>query len=62
MWMTPHSDVGDESAEGPEVMFYGVGQDSYWEPRFLIPMNVARSAVRYFTEHQQPSPALKWQH
>lgn len=54
--------VGDEKAKGEEKMFYGSGQDSYWAPENLIPVAVARAAVRYFVERQQRSPTLRWQH
>lgn len=53
--------VGDAKAEGDEKVFYGDAQDTYWAPRNLIPIAVARDAVRYFVEHQQRSPALKWE-
>jgi hypothetical protein len=53
--------VGDEEAQGDKRMFFGVGQDSYWAPKHLIPLGVARDAVRYFVEHQQRSPALMWE-
>jgi hypothetical protein len=53
--------VGDESAKGDEKMFYGFHQDTYWARKHLIPMATARDAIRYFVEHQQRSPALKWE-
>ena len=53
--------VGDATAEGESRMFYGAGQDSYWAPKNLIPLSAARDAVRYFVEHQQRSPTLRWQ-
>jgi hypothetical protein len=51
---------GDQKAEEPKEMFYGAGQDSYWAPRNLIPLAVARDAIRYFIEHRRPSTALEW--
>ena len=51
----------DEPAEGESRMFYGAGQDSYWEPKNLIPLPAARAAARYFVEHQRRSPMLRWQ-
>jgi hypothetical protein len=42
-------------------MFYGAGQVSYWKPKNMIPLEVARSAVRYFIEHQKRSPSIRWQ-
>jgi hypothetical protein len=48
-------------ADGESRMFYGAGQDSYWEPKNLIPLSAARGAVRYFVEHQRRSPSLRWQ-
>lgn len=53
--------VGDEKSDGDSKMFYGVGQDSYWAPKHLIPAAVARDAVRYFIEHQERSPRLQWE-
>jgi len=53
--------VDDENAEGEDKMFYGVCQDSYWAPKNLIPVAVAREAVRYSVEHQRRGPALRWQ-
>jgi hypothetical protein len=50
-----------EQTEGETRMFYGAGQDSYWQPKNLIPTEEARSAVRYFIEHQQRAPAVGWQ-
>lgn len=52
--------VGDQTEGGPR-MFYGAGQDSYWHPKNLIPLESARSAVRFFIEHQRGSPAVRWQ-
>src|SRR5260370_2044928 len=54
--------LGDESAEGDDKMFYGVCDDCYWAPKHLIPVEVAREAGRYFLEHQQRSPTLRWEH
>jgi hypothetical protein len=53
--------VGDEAAKGDDKMFYGFHQDTYWEPKHLIPVATARDAIRYFVEHQQRSPKLKWE-
>lgn len=53
--------VGEETATGESLMFYGSGQDSYWRPKNLLSPQVARRAVRYFVEHQQRSPELRWQ-
>ena len=47
-------------ADGESRMFYGAGQDSYWEAKNLITLSAARDAVRYFVEHQQRSPSLQW--
>jgi immunity protein Imm1 of predicted polymorphic toxin system len=52
--------VGDE-IDGETRRFYGAGQDSYWEPKNLIPLEHARSAVRYFIQHQLRSPEIRWQ-
>jgi hypothetical protein len=52
--------VGDQT-EGETRMFYGAGQDSYWPPKNMIPLDAARSAARYFIEHQKRSPSLRWQ-
>jgi hypothetical protein len=52
--------VGDQT-EGETLMFYGAGQDSYWPPKNMIPLDAARSAARYFVEHQKRSPSLRWQ-
>ncbi len=52
--------VGNDT-EGESRMFYGAGQDSYWDPRSLIPLEMARSAARYFIEHQRRSPLVRWQ-
>jgi hypothetical protein len=54
--------VGDENAVGDDKMFYGIGDDSYWPPKNLIPVGVAGEAVRYFVENQQRTPALKWEY
>jgi hypothetical protein len=54
--------LGDEKANGDSKMFYGSGQDSYWAPKNLIPVAVAREAVRYYVEHHQRIPTLRWQH
>ena len=54
--------LGDEKAEGEAKMFYGAGDDSYWPPKNLIPLGVAREAVRYFVQHQERHPTLRWQH
>jgi len=49
-------------SEGTDKMFYGdFNHDTYWCPCHLIPIAVARDAVRYFVEHQGPSPALEWE-
>jgi hypothetical protein len=53
--------VGDESRSGEATRFYGAGQDSYWEPKNLVPAEIARAAVRHFIEHQQRSPRVRWQ-
>ena len=53
--------LGDPSATGEHVMFYGAGQDSYWAPKNLIPLATAREAVRYFVQHQRRWPQLRWQ-
>jgi hypothetical protein len=50
-----------EQTEGEPRMFYGAGQDSYWHPKNLIPLETARSAVRYFIENQRRSPSVRWQ-
>ena len=50
-----------EKTEGETRAFYGAGQDSYWCPKNLIPIEDARPAVRYFIEHQQPSPLVRWE-
>jgi len=47
--------------EGECQMFYGAGQDSYWEPKNLIPIEDARMAIRYFIEHRRRHPSLRWQ-
>lgn len=52
--------VGQES-EGDLRMFFGAGQDSYWHPKNLIPLEDARFAARYFIEHQARSPSVRWQ-
>jgi hypothetical protein len=52
--------VGEQTG-GETRMFFGAGQDSYWEPKNMIPLEAARSAVRYFIEHQERSPAVRWQ-
>lgn len=52
--------VGDLT-EGEVKMFYGAGQDSYWEPKNLIPLELARSAARFFVEHQRRCPLVRWQ-
>jgi len=52
--------VGEQTV-GEPTMFYGAGQDSYWEPKNMIPAEVSRSAVRYFIEHQKRSPRVRWQ-
>ncbi len=53
--------LGDSDAEEPKEMFCGPNQDTYWAPRNLIPLAVARDAIRYFMEHQRPSPTLEWE-
>lgn len=50
-----------EQTEGEPRMFYGAYQDSYCDPKNLIPLETARSAVRYFIEHQRRSPSVRWQ-
>ncbi len=50
-----------EQVEGETRRFYGAGQDSYWQPENMIPLAAARSAVRYFIEHQKRSPSVRWQ-
>lgn len=50
-----------EQMEGETRTFYGAGQDSYWQPKNLIPLEEARSAVRHFIEHQERSPSTRWQ-
>ncbi len=57
-----YTSVGDENAKGPKSMFFGDGQDSYWDPKHLIPEPIAREAVRFYVEHQQRSPSLKWEY
>ena len=52
--------VGQE-IDGEPRMFYGAGQDSYWRPKYLIPLEAARSAARYFIEHQRRSPQVRWE-
>ncbi len=51
----------EDSESDSDVMFYGAGGDSYWRPKNLIPLESARSAARYFIEHQARSPLLRWQ-
>ncbi len=53
--------VGDDRATGDDTMFYGAGQDSYWKPKHLLPIDVARRAVHHFVESQQRLPELKWE-
>ena len=50
-----------EQTEGESRMFYGAGQDNYWHVENLIPLQDARAAIRYFIEHQQRSPSVRWQ-
>ena len=52
--------VGDQ-VKGERRMFYGAGQDSYWEPENLIPLESSRSAARHFIQHQLRSPDVRWQ-
>jgi hypothetical protein len=52
--------VGDQT-EGEARRFEGAGQDSCWQPKNMIPLEAARSAVRYFIEHQERSPFVRWQ-
>ncbi len=52
--------VGDQT-EGETRRFEGAGQDSYWQPKNMIALEAARSAVRYFIEHQQRCPSVRWQ-
>jgi hypothetical protein len=54
--------LSDEGAQGDVKMFYGVNDDSYWGPKHLLSIAVARDAVRYFVEHQQRAPTLHWEH
>jgi hypothetical protein len=54
--------LSDEKAEDPKKMFYGVGDDCYWGPRHLIPISIARDAVRYFVERHERHPNLQWEH
>ncbi len=58
LWYYAKSRKEDRGEE--DKMFYGVSQDSYWPASRLIPIADARDAVRYFLEHQQLSPAVKW--
>jgi hypothetical protein len=51
--------VGDQH-DGMTRRFFGAGQDSYWEPKNLIPLNTARSAVRYFIAHQRGISNVRW--
>lgn len=53
--------VDDRQAAGDDTMFFGASQDSYWPPKNLLPIAVAREAVRYFVMHQRRSPNLLWQ-
>ncbi len=39
--------VVGEQTEGETRMFYGAGQDSYWQPKNMIPLE----AARHFIEH-----------
>jgi len=50
-----------EQTEGETRMFCGAGEDSYWHPKNLIPLETARCAVRYFIEHQRRTPSVRWQ-
>jgi hypothetical protein len=50
-----------EQTQGESRMFYGAGDDSYWQPKNLIPLQEARAAVLYFIEHQKRSPYVRWQ-
>jgi hypothetical protein len=40
--------LGDTNAKGDSTMFYRFGQDSCWEPQYLIPAAVARDESTYF--------------
>lgn len=53
--------VGEELTEGKTQTFFGAGQDSFWQPKNLIPLKTAREAVRFFIEYQMRSPAVHWQ-
>jgi Immunity protein Imm1 len=52
--------VGDQ-IDGETRMFYGAGQDSYWEPKNLIPFELDRLAARYFIQYQRRCPFVRWQ-
>jgi hypothetical protein len=52
--------VGEET-KGKTRTFCGAGQESYWDPKNLIPLETVRSAVRYFIEKQERSPFVRWQ-
>src|SRR5262249_33885983 len=52
--------VGEQPA-GEAKMFWGAAQDSYWNPKNLIPYKKARAAVRYFIKHQRRYPSVRWQ-
>ena len=54
--------LSDEKAEDPKKIFYGVCDDCYWGPRHLIPVGIAREAVRYFVEHHERHPNIQWEH
>lgn len=54
--------IGDLTAEGDSKRFYGVGDDSFWAPKHLVPAAVARGAVRHFAEHQERIPTLQWEY
>ena len=52
--------VGDRTGDETR-RFYGAGQDSYWHAKNLIPLASARAALRYFIEHQERIPSVRWQ-
>jgi Immunity protein Imm1 len=46
--------------DGKKKEFYGFNQDTYWPTIYLIPIDIAREAVRYFVNHQERHPQSKW--
>lgn len=52
--------AGDEAAHG-WVDFYGCGNYTRFERRSLVPLSLARQAVREFAEHQERSRLIRWQ-